>query len=55
MLIRDHLNMMGVSPLRGENEESFGPRFPDMTEVYSLEYQEIAIARSERDGTGKSR
>ncbi|MDQ4121306.1 MAG: purine-nucleoside phosphorylase [Acidobacteriota bacterium] len=42
MLIRDHLNLMGVNPLCGKNDERFGPRFPDMTEVYSRKYQEIA-------------
>ena len=35
MVISDHLNLMGVNPLRGVNDERFGPRFPDMTEVYS--------------------
>jgi purine-nucleoside phosphorylase len=44
MLIRDHLNLMGINPLRGKNDERFGDRFPDMTEVYSLKYQDIAIA-----------
>ncbi|MBA3632126.1 MAG: purine-nucleoside phosphorylase [Acidobacteria bacterium] len=44
MLIRDHINLMGVNPLRGANDERFGVRFPDMTEVYSLEYQDIAIS-----------
>ena len=44
MLIRDHINLMGVNPLRGANDNRFGARFPDMTEVYSLEYQDIAIA-----------
>ncbi|MEZ5346161.1 MAG: purine-nucleoside phosphorylase [Pyrinomonadaceae bacterium] len=42
MLIRDHINMMGVNPLRGENDERFGPRFPDMTHVYDRQLQEIA-------------
>ena len=42
MVISDHLNLMGVNPLRGRNEERFGPRFPDMSEVYSRELQELA-------------
>lgn len=42
MLIRDHINKMGISPLRGENDERFGPRFPDMTNVYDARLQEIA-------------
>ena len=46
MLISDHLNMMGVNPLRGENDERFGPRFPDMTEVYAKNLQQIAIAEA---------
>ena len=43
MLIRDHINLFGENPLRGANDERFGPRFPDMTEVYSLDYQNIAL------------
>ncbi|MEO7970893.1 MAG: purine-nucleoside phosphorylase [bacterium] len=43
MVISDHLNLMGVNPLRGPSDERFGPRFPDMTEVYSRELQELAI------------
>jgi purine-nucleoside phosphorylase len=43
MVINDHLNLMGVNPLRGGNDERFGPRFPDMTEVYSRELQEIVV------------
>jgi purine-nucleoside phosphorylase len=42
MVISDHLNLMGVNPLRGANDERFGPRFPDMSEVYSRELQELA-------------
>ena len=47
MLIRDHINLMGVNPLRGANDERFGSRFPDMTEVYSLDYQNIALDAAE--------
>ena len=43
MLIRDHLNLMGISPLRGANDERFGPRFPDMTNVYDSDFQQIVM------------
>jgi purine-nucleoside phosphorylase len=43
MVISDHLNLMGVNPLRGTNDERFGPRFPDMTTVYSPELQELVV------------
>ncbi len=42
MLITDHLNCMGVNPLRGSNDTRFGPRFPDMSAVYNREMQLIA-------------
>jgi purine-nucleoside phosphorylase len=34
MLIADHINLTGESPLPGPNEESWGPRFPDMSRAY---------------------
>ena len=43
MVISDHLNLMGVNPLRGPNDERFGPRFPDMSTVYSAELQALVI------------
>ena len=43
MVISDHLNLMGVNPLRGPNDERFGPRFPDMSEAYSRNLQQLAV------------
>ena len=43
MLITDHLNCIGVNPLRGANDDRFGPRFPDMTNVYDRDLQEVAV------------
>jgi purine-nucleoside phosphorylase len=42
MVIDDHINLTGGNPLVGANEERFGPRFPDMTDVYSLRLRAIA-------------
>ena len=42
MLIDDHINLLGSNPLVGANDERFGPRFPDMTEVYSARLRTLA-------------
>src|SRR5216684_2786902 len=42
MVIDDHLNLMGGHPLVGDNDDRFGPRFPDMTEVYSPRLRRMA-------------
>jgi purine-nucleoside phosphorylase len=44
MLITDHINLTGTNPLIGPNEDSWGPRFPDMTRAYD----EALIAAAER-------
>ncbi|RUT36138.1 purine-nucleoside phosphorylase [Paenibacillus zeisoli] len=42
MLISDHLNMTGQSPLTGPNDNELGPRFPDMSEAYSRRLRTLA-------------
>ena len=42
MLITDHIKLFGVSPLCGANVAEFGPRFPDMSRVYTPALQEAA-------------
>ncbi|MFN0106397.1 MAG: purine-nucleoside phosphorylase [Bryobacteraceae bacterium] len=40
--ISDHLNLQGCNPLTGHNDDAWGPRFPDMSEAYSVAYRAIA-------------
>lgn len=50
MLITDHLNLTGQNPLLGPNDEALGPRFPDMSDAYDLEYREVAREVAEEQG-----
>lgn len=44
MLISDHINFMGSSPLVGPNDEAFGPRFPSLDEAYDPDLRQRARA-----------
>ncbi len=50
MVIDDHINLMGSNPLIGANDERFGARFPDMTEVYSRRLRDLADAEAASAG-----
>ena len=47
VVISDHINLQGINPLIGPNDERFGPRFPDMTQAYWKPYREIGACRSQ--------
>jgi purine-nucleoside phosphorylase len=49
MVVVDHLNLTGTSPLLGPNDDALGPRFPDMTAAYDPELRAalVAVARDE--------
>ena len=55
VLISDHINLQGTNPLMGPNDDSLGPRFPDMSEAYARAYRETAkqVARELGIGLGE--
>lgn len=52
VVLRDHLNTVGVNPLIGQHREEWGERFPDMSAVYSRHYAELLHAAAKRAGVG---
>jgi purine-nucleoside phosphorylase len=50
VVIRDHMNLQGVNPLSGPNDDRFGVRFPDMTQAYWKDYRTAALAQAKRLG-----
>jgi len=51
VVLRDHINLTGQSPLIGPNDERLGPRFPDMSTVYPVELRARAHAAAAAAGT----
>ena len=50
VVLRDHINLQATNPLIGSNDEHFGVRFPDMTQVYWKSYQAAALQEGKRLG-----
>ncbi len=50
VVIRDHINLLPESPLRGPNDERIGPRFPDMSEPYDPQLRQIALEVAQQYG-----
>jgi len=50
MLIADHINAFGTNPLLGPNEDSLGPRFPDMSAVYDAALRKLAREKARKLG-----
>jgi len=50
VVISDHINLQGVNPLTGSNDENFGTRFPDMSAAYDKRFRELALAEGRHLG-----
>ena len=53
--ISDHLNLQGSSPLIGPNDDTLGPRFPDMSDAYDPEYRALAREAAGKLGSSSAR
>ena len=54
MVIDDHINLLGSNPLVGPNDDRFGQRFPDMSEVYSRRLRAVADDAARASGVAVS-
>jgi purine-nucleoside phosphorylase len=52
VVISDHINLQGVNPLTGPNDERFGLRFHDMSSAYDKRFREMTVGEGERLGIG---
>jgi len=52
VVISDHINLQGVNPLTGPNDERFGLRFHDMTSAYDKRFREMTVGEANRLGIG---
>lgn len=48
MLITDQINIMGVNPLIGENMNSLGPRFPDVSDIYNHDFNQRVLQEAQK-------
>jgi purine-nucleoside phosphorylase len=50
VVLKDHINLQGINPLIGPNDERFGPRFLDLTHAYFRPYRQITLEHGKRLG-----
>jgi len=50
VVVSDHINLQGHNPLVGVNDDRFGPRYPDMTQAYSMAYRQMALDEARKLG-----
>src|SRR5271167_1331842 len=50
VVVRDHINLQGASPLIGPNDDRFGTRFPNMTDAYNGQFRQFALEEGKRLG-----